>query len=251
MRLTLFLFITVFIFCQSAFSQLTLKGKVVSDAITVEGIQVFNLSNKKKTVTEKEGLFTILAKPNDTLFFSDKEFKEELVFLKPGDFSERQFVVVLIQKKNELSEVIVKNYPEINTVKMGIVDKDVRAYTTIQRKLKVKHGLSARQLNKIIDEVNSPNSSLNDSSKRKSTAIQNLIVENKQFLLKKLDKDFESSYFTEKLKIPADFVSGFKIFALEDFKVRQSVAGKNKALTSFLLIDMAHEFIKTISTDEE
>ncbi|MGH2664967.1 hypothetical protein [Flavobacterium sp.] len=244
------LLFSFFMFVQNAFSQLTLKGKIVSDTPNLEGIEVLNLSNKKHTLADKDGFFKILAKPSDTLFFSSKKFKEELVPLKPGDFSEREFVVVLIQKKNELSEVVIKNYPEINTVKMGIVDKDVRVYSIIQRKLKVKNALSAYQLNKIIDGINSPDSFLNDSSKRKATVLQNLIVENKENLRVKLDKDFENSFFTEKLKIPVDFVSGFKIFALENFNIRQSVAGKNKAMTSFLLIDLAREFIKTIKNDE-
>ncbi|WP_300566872.1 hypothetical protein [Flavobacterium sp.] len=211
---------------------------------------MYNLSNKKNTLTDKEGLFAILVKPNDTLFFSSKDLVEEFVFLKPSDFSERQFVVALIQKKNVLSEVVIKNYPQINTVKMGIVGKDVRAYSIIQRKLKVKHGLTAQQLNKMIDGINSSDSFLNDTSKRKSQVVENLIIENKESLREKLNKDFENSFFTEKLKIPAEFVLGFKIYALEDFKIRQSVAGKNKALTSFLLIDLAREFISKISSDE-
>lgn len=246
-QILLFFFLLIF---QNVFPQLTLKGKVVSDIPDLEGIQVFNLSNKKNTVTEKNGLFEILARPNDTLFFSSKVFREELVFLKPNDFSESQFTMILIQKKNELAEVVVKNYPEINTVKMGIVSKDVRIYSIIQRKLKKKNSLSVAQLNAIIDGINSPDSFLNDPSKRKSESMQNLIVENKENLLEKLNKDFENSYFTEKLKIPAEFVLGFKIFALENFKIRQCLVGKNRALTSFLLIDLAHEFIKTISTDE-
>lgn len=247
-QILLFFFLLVF---QNVFSQLTLKGKVVSDTPDLGGIQVFNLSNKRNALTEKNGFFEILAKPSDTLFFSSKIFREEFVFLRPNDFSESRLEIVLIRKKNELAEVVVKNYPKINTVEMGIVSKDVRIYSIIQRKLKMKQALSVAKLNTIIDGINSPDSFLNDPSKRKSEAMKNLIVENKENLLEKLNKDFENSYFTEKLKIQPEFVLGFKMYALENFKIRQCVAGKNKALTGFLLIDLAHEFRKTISTDEE
>src|SRR5689334_5901013 len=104
------LLFSFFVFAQGVFSQTLLKGKVVSEASNLDGIHVINLSNKKNTLTENSGFFSILAKPSDTLMFSGVLVKGLQVVLRPSDFSENLFFIRLKPQVNQLDEVVIKNY---------------------------------------------------------------------------------------------------------------------------------------------
>ena len=85
MKQILFLLFT-FLFSQFGFSQTLLKGKVVSDASNQGEIYVTNLSIDVKTITDSNGLFSILAKPNHVLVFSGTKTERKSLVLQQSDF---------------------------------------------------------------------------------------------------------------------------------------------------------------------
>jgi hypothetical protein len=48
------------------------------------------------------------------------------------------------------------------------------------------------------------------------------------------------------LKIPSDYVEGFKYYAVENPKLMQAISNKNKSMTTFLLIEIAEEYKQII-----
>ena len=70
-----------------------LNGKVIADFGELNGIYVTNLKNKKVTVTENGGFFTIPASVGDTIMLSLVNFKAKKIKLEDKDFQKSLFFV--------------------------------------------------------------------------------------------------------------------------------------------------------------
>ncbi|MDP5096556.1 MAG: hypothetical protein NWP90_02535, partial [Flavobacterium sp.] len=71
-----------------------------------------------------------------------------------------------------------------------------------------------------------------------------LVVERKEILQAKTSDYFERSYFTNTLKIPDDYVDGFLFYIVENERYVRAMKDKNKAMATFILSELAVEFIK-------
>ncbi len=243
------LLLLLFFICQTAFSQTLLKGKVISDAPNLDGIHVINLSGKKNTVTEKGGFFSILAKANDTLLFSGTQIKGIQVTLKEVDFSENLFFIKLKQHVRMLEEVYIKNYPEINAVSLGIIPKGTKSYTPAQRRLRTATapfinldagGMAGGSIG--VDPL------INAISGRTAMLKKELEVEKKERLQTRIESLYDTAFFTETLKIPAEYVKGFEMYAIDNEKLIESIKAKNKTMTTFLLGELAEKYKQLIAS---
>lgn len=108
--LALFLFV-----CQLGFSQneKPIKGKVSSDNILLQNVDVINKTSKKSTVTDENGKFIIEAKANDSLVFYAKEFHLKKIKLSSGQIEQNNLNVIIFKKPEELDEVVVTKLPSI------------------------------------------------------------------------------------------------------------------------------------------
>ena len=55
------------------------------------------------------------------------------------------------------------------------------------------------------------------------------------------------SYFIEKLKIPSDYVNGFKYFIVDDKALVDAVNARNKTLTTFVMGNLAEKYLKLLN----
>lgn len=242
------LLLLLFFVCQTAFSQTLLKGKVISDAPNLDGIHVINLSGKKNTVTEKGGFFSILAKANDTLLFSGTQIKGIQVTLKEVDFSENLFFIKLKQHVRMLEEVYIKNYPEINAVSLGIIPKGTKSYTPAQRRLRTAGDFKPIHLLGLLGGSLAVDPILNAISGRTAMLKKELEVENKEKLQAKIESLYDTAFFTETLKIPAEYVKGFEMYVIDNEKLIESIKAKNKTMTTFLLGELAEKYKQLIAS---
>lgn len=242
----------LFLFFQNGFSQTLLKGKVISDAPSLDGIHVINLTNEKTTITEKGGFFSILAKPTDTLMFSGMQVKGMQIILKELDFSDNLFFMKLKQQIKMLEEVYIKSYSEINAVSLGIIPKGTKSYTPAQRRLRTATapfidlnagGMAGGSIG--VDPL------INWISGRTAMLKKELEVENKERLQAKLSNLYEDIYFIETLKISLEYVKGFKIFAVDDQRLIESLKSKNITMTTFLLGELAEKYKLVIFPKKE
>lgn len=243
MKKSKFLFTCVILISQFVFSQTLLKGKIISDATNLDGIHVINMSNKKNTTTENNGFFSILAKPMDTIMFSGMLIQGMRIVLKSSDFSENLFFMRLKQKVNQLDEVYVRNYPEINAVTLGIIPKGTKSYTPAQRKLRTasntfiasnKDGSAGGSVG--VDPL------INWISGRTAMLKKELEVEKKERFITKLSEMYEEAFYTETLKISSEYIKGFQIFVLDNERLVAALKTKNKTLTTFLLGELAEKY---------
>lgn len=236
------LVLILFLLFQSGYSQILLKGKVISDASNLDEIQVINLVNGESTTTENGGFFSILAKANDILMFSGMQIKGTQVVLKQSDFTENLFFMRLKQQITMLDDVYIKDYPEINAVSLGIIAKGIRTYTPAQRRLRTAEKFKWYSPLLIPLGGMSVDGLINQISGRTSLLKKELKVENKEKLQVKIDNLYEEAFFTETLKIPAEYIKGFQIYVIDDPRLIASIKAKNRTMTTFLLGELAEKY---------
>ena len=229
----------------------SVKGKVVSEAIDLDGIYIINLKTEAATATEKEGYFAIHAAVGDTLMFSAIQIKGRKIVVTESDFQSDLLLVKLEPMINRLDEVVVKQYKNINAVALGIIPADTKHYSPAERKLKTASGADL--------EGNTDGSAggsvgldplFNWMSGRTSMLKKEVEVERKESLLRRIENQFGIDYFTQKLKIPVEYVKGFWYFVVEDVRFATAFNAKNKTLATFILAELATKYIDLLKTDE-
>ena len=234
--------LVLFLIFQSVFSQTLLKGKVISDASNLDGIHVINLTNKKSTMTEKGGFFSILAKVNDTLMFSGMQIKGVQIVLKQSDFTENTFFMRLKQQITMLDAVYIKDYSEINAFSLGIIPFGTKSYTPAQRRLRTAEKFKWYSPLLIPAGGMSVDGLINQISGRTAMLKKELVVESRERLQEKVADLYGEDFFIKTLKIPAEYVKGFQIYVIDDQRLIASIKSKNKTMTTFLLGELAEKY---------
>ena len=236
-----FLLIPAFVFSQN---DSIINGKVVSESSLLEGIHIINLSKKNGAVTDSRGYFEISAKISDTLQFSAVNLKARRYVLTANDFLKDLVFVKMESLINELDEVAIIQYKNINAVALGIVPANQKTYTPAERKLAAAEEFHWYSPLLIPLGGMSVDGLINSISGRTSMLKKELVVERKEFLLSKISDYYEREYFTKTLKIPADYVDGFLFYVVENERFTRAMRDKNKTMASFILSELAVEYLK-------
>ena len=232
-----------FLFCLNGFSQTTLKGKIIAEVSNLENVNIINISNKNATISDALGYFDILAKPQDTIVFSAINIVGIEVVLKQKDFGNKLFFVRLKTKINNLEEVTINN--KINAVSLGIIPKGIKRYTPAERRLKNAGDFKPIQLLSILGGTLPVEPIINAITGRTDRLKKELVVENKEKLLLKLNDLLNDEFYTNELNIPLEKIKGFQIMAIDNPKIIEAILNNNKTMTSFLLL----EFSKSYKTE--
>lgn len=223
-----------------------LKGKVVADANDLEGIYIVNLKTDASTLTEKGGYFSIPATEGDTLQFSSVQFKGVQQIVKKEDLTSELLFVKMEILTRQLDEVKVNEYKNINAVSLGIIPKGQKKYTPAERKLYTAGELHWYSPLLIPVGGMSVDGMINSISGRTAMLKKELIVERKEFFMKKIKDQFEENYFTETLKIPADYVDGFQFYLVENSELEMALNEKNKIKATFIMSKLAADYLELL-----
>ncbi len=225
-----------------------INGKIISNTNDLEGVYVVNAQTEAMVTTTAEGVFSIPAKPGDTLVFSSIQFRENRVLLKDEDFTNLDFNVKLNLVMHQLQEVIVKRYDNINARNLGIVASDQKSYTEAERKLHTATDLDAHLG---LGGSISLDPILNAFSGRSAMLKKEVIVEKKEYFMKLLEKMFSLDHFVNILKIPGEYVKGFEYYAVDNDKFTIILNSKNKTSTEFLLGELAVKYKEILAGENK
>ena len=239
-----FLFLVTISSGQGLATSKRLNGKVTADYNDLEGIYIVNLKTERATLTERGGYFSITASVGDTLMFSAVQFKGLKVALKESDFEKELLFVKLETLVRSLDEVRINEYKNINAVSLGIISPNTKHYTPAERKLYTATGGGKNQYG--LNTKISGDAILNAISGRTAMLKKELVVEKKETLMEKISDYYDEKYFTETLKIPQDYVKGFLFFIVEDQKFVEAVNSKNKTMATFIMNELAVNYIALI-----
>ena len=163
--------------------------------------------------------------------------------LKQKDFGNKLFFVRLKTKINNLEEVTINN--KINAVSLGIIPKGIKRYTPAERRLKNAGDFKPIQLLSILGGTLPVEPIINAITGRTDRLKKELVVENKEKLLLKLNDLLNDEFYTNELNIPLEKIKGFQIMAIDNPKIIEAILNNNKTMTSFLLL----EFSKSYKTE--
>ncbi len=245
-------FITL-IFSQLVFGQTTIEklihGKIMVESGQVAGVTIINLTNEKSTVSDKDGAFYILAKVDDLLVFSSINLEYHRRIIEPVDLKSEIVLIKMIAKVIELEEVIVNKYPQINTVKMGIIPAEIKKYTPAERRLKVAGDFKAIHLLGLLGGHLEIDPILNAISGRTNLLKKELEIERKELALKQLQYLFNDNYFAHSLRIPKDYILGFQYYFIENKEVSGILNTKNKNKIEFEMTLLSKKYLSMIPNE--
>ena len=240
-----FLLILSVVFTQMIFGQIAgeklLHGKIIVESGNVGGVTIINLVNEKTAISDGNGDFFILAKAEDLLVFSSVNLEYYRKIIEAEDLKPDVLTIKMTAKITELEEVIVNKHPEINAVSLGISPKGIKQYTPAERKLATASSakLNPQGLDPLINAI----------SGRTKMLKKELEVEKKERLLAYIGALFDDEYYTQTLKIPANYIKGFQYYCVEEEEFATSLRSKNKAMIKLLIVPLAEKYNKII-TDE-
>jgi len=241
------IYLLFILFVINAFAQeitrTKLSGKINANLNDLEGIYVVNLKTEKSVITDKGGYFSIDASSGDVLLFSSIQLKGVQMELLPEHFKQELVFVKMEIMINQLPEVMIRRYDNINAVALGIVPAGIKKYSPAERKYATA---TSGRLNPMgLDPL------LNLISGRSAMLKKELEVEKKEIYLQQLDNMFEKNHFIEDLKIPLDYVKGFQYYIVENEKFTTILNTKNKTITDFLMGELAIKYNDIIACENE
>lgn len=110
MRVKLLTTISIFTY-QLSFSQSekVLNGKVLSQNIPLNKVEVINKTAKTSTRTNELGEFSILVRPKDSLIFFSKDYFFKRLKIYQENIDQNNITVNMILKPEELDEIVITN----------------------------------------------------------------------------------------------------------------------------------------------
>lgn len=213
-----------------------IHGKIIIESRHIPGVTIINLVNEKSTVSDSNGEFFILAKAEDLLVFTSVNLEYHRKLIEQEDLKPELLIIKMIAKITELEEVIINKHPEINAVALGISPKGIIQRTRAEKRLDAANSMPIAAL-------------INLMSGRTEQLKKEIEVEKKKLLLVKLDGLYDDEYYIQRLKIPPDYINGFKHYIIENEKFTVVFKSRDKKMTEFLMVDLAVAYNEIISNE--
>ena len=220
-----------------SYGQKTIYGVVKVENASAEGIHVTNLVSEKATITNEKGEFWLDVKEDDLIVFSAVHLNYWRKSISANDIKTEKIDVVMTAKVSELDEVVVTDYSRINAKDLGIINYTPKSYTPAERRLRAASSGP-------VDIV------LNWISGRTKMLKNEVQIEKKEFMIIWLDDNFEDTDFSNTFKIPTEYVKGFKFYVVEDIDLAQAIQAKNKSRVTFLLGELAQDFLNYLNNEK-
>ncbi len=224
------------------------KGKISAYANNLQHILVINKQTEKDTQTIENGYFDLAVTVGDTLLFSSTQFKAQQLVIEPKHLESDLLLVKLEPIMNPLDEVQVFQYKNIDAVSLGIIPKGQKTYTPAERKFRTATGYDAQfglDTKVTLDPV------FNLLSGRTAELRKNIEVERKEFLLAKIENQFDQEYFVEKLHIPKEHVKGFQFYLVENPSFVSALNAKNRTMAMFRMSELSVQYLEILANEKK
>ena len=245
----------LFLLCQMSFGQTAgekiIHGKIVVESRNIAGVTIINLVTEKSTVSDSNGEFFILAKAEDLLVFSSINLEYHRRIIEEEDLKSDIIIIKMIAKITELEEVIVNKHLEINAVSLGISPKGIKHRTQMERKLYTAGDFKPIDLLGLLGGSLDVDAVLNSINGRTAMTKKLIKLEKKISLLEKTNLLFEDEYYINTLKIPSEYVKGFKYYIIENEGFTDVLKSKNKTKIEFAMVKLAEKYKEIIANVNE
>lgn len=215
----------------------TIQGRISVESNFIDGINIKNETTRQSSTSRIEGYFRIAANEGDIITFSAVNLETLTKIITKSDLNTKDLIIEMTLKSIVLKNIIINGNSEISAQKLGIPTA-TKHFTPAERKLQTATKGS-------LDGI------FNALSGRTEMLKKDVIVEKKQTYLQRLEYIFKENYYTDKLKIPQDYIKGFQYYCIEDASFVNSLKTKNKTMSEFLIIKLAERYIQIISDENK
>uniref|UniRef100_UPI00404A0343 hypothetical protein n=1 Tax=Flavobacterium sp. TaxID=239 RepID=UPI00404A0343 len=210
-------------------NMIEIEGIVLVNNTPIENVHVINLSNEKTAVTNAKGDFLMEVQEGDLLTFNAVNLDFWRQSIKQENIDSKKIVIYMTEKVTELEDVTVTQYVGINAFDLGIIDHQIKTKTVAERRM--------------YNGTQGLDGFINMLTGRKKMLKKGVEYERMQMLADKIELMFEEEYFTEQLKIPADYVRGFIDYCSDDLKLAAVVNERKKLDAEFILAEKATTYL--------
>jgi len=126
------LIITTQLFSQE--DRVLIRGEVRNDSLPIDNVHIINLSTNRGSLSNNNGGFQISVKENDTLMFSDIQYKIKEIIINKNHIRSKKLNVYLEFNTNKLDEVVIFKNKEL-TNPLGLPNAGKKPLNQIERKL--------------------------------------------------------------------------------------------------------------------
>lgn len=225
-----------------------LSGKVVSDSTGIPSVTVMNLVNEQVTQTNAQGEFSLMAKEDDLLVFSHLNYEYRRRLIEAGDIKKGAITVKLIPKPTQLDEVVILR--DINPEDLGLVPKGQKTYTPAQRRLKQAGELKPMAMIGMVAGLSIPvDPIINAITGRTKMLKKDVKTERKERFLEKISGMYQNEHYTDRLKIPAQYVEGFRYYIVEDAGFTAALESGSKTRVDLQMTLLAQKYNELIALE--
>ncbi|SEF69267.1 carboxypeptidase-like regulatory domain-containing protein [Flavobacterium urumqiense] len=248
--LLVFFFLIQIIFGQNS-NEKEILGKITADSVAVEGINILNSTNQRGTVSDRDGFFSLLAKEGDILVFSAVNLTTLYRRINKQDLVFDKIKIQMTPKSIMLEEVIINENSKITAENLGIIPYGQKKYTAAERRLETAGDFKPIMLLSLLGGSMPFDPLINKINGRTKRLKKLVVLEKKEECVKLISELYNQEYLTGKLGIPADYVNGFKYFAVENEKFTIILKSNNKTMTSFLIGELAAKYNEIIASENK
>lgn len=212
-----------------------LLGKVISKTRDLEGIYIKNKTSNKVVLSQKGGYFSISAQPHDTLIFSAVHLVGREKVLTYADLNKAMLFVPMEYAENVLAELVIDK--RVTTESLGL--GGARKLTPAERRLHTATSSSGGIIP--IDAI------VNAISGRTKMLEKALEMEKEYLFVEKVLNKFPDEFYTDRLKIPAQYHMAFGYFMIQDPNIITSYQTVDQTQLSLMYTEKATEFLEIVN----
>ena len=218
--LIILLFFTLHITAQQ--ERILVFGVVINDSLTIDNVHVINKSTNKGTVCNDKGEFKIWVKENDTLQFSNIQFRTRSLQINNRHLENKELKINLIQKNNELKEIVLKHSENMAKV-LGLPNAHKEPLDQVERKLNYYSQASTPvviiatllgQKGGIDDIYNIVSGNRKNHRLLKTLQDQDEVDSLNQINIRMIRDHFNESFFMDDIQIPKKEINSFLLYCL-------------------------------------
>ena len=206
--LILLLFSTIKISAQEA--RKAISGKVQFNSIGIENVHIVNQTARRGTVSNKNGGFKITVKENDTLKFSDIQFKTKKIIISKNLIQKGELKITLSIRNNELTEVVIVKRKNM-AKELGLPNAGKEPLKPIERKLNYIN--KGGTIDKLYAWITGDKKKLEILKKRMDE--DEIALDNK-VNVQLIKNHFKKDFFIYTLKVPAKNIDGLIYYCLPE-----------------------------------
>jgi hypothetical protein len=227
-----------------------IHGIIKVDEAPVEGVYILNLVTEKSAISNTFGKFKLEVSEDDLIVFSAVNLNYWRRSIREVDIKKGYIEIKMTPKEEKLQEVVVAEYTKINAQDLRIIDYKPKVYTPAERRLRTAEKFRWYSPLLIPLVGMSVDGLINEISGRTAMLKKEVQVEIKEKRFQKLSYLYKEEYFGQTLKIPAEYVSGFQYYAINDEELVALMEANQKSAMEFRLATLSTEFLNYLQLDE-